>query len=331
MGLLSLVCVGCKRPTANLLSLRVTRLVVSEVGESERAPIGEAALHAAAERGLLAAGLPVAEGPGDAKAGDFQLRMQLQTEAIPNTNTLRVLCAGLLSARKSARLDPPDNLDSEAAREAERRPELSKLEHVGITEKTFGSPPDAAQVASLARRLVEDTAHTLGEQAQLLGMESRALIATAGKPDVDAEVRKTAIQILGQRKEKLAVPVLIALVKDRQGLVAQRLGPESDAEKKFEARQAVAVQQLLRDTAIGALVEIGDQSAVRPLLDSVAFRDHMEMGKLVAAVASLGGPEARSYLQFVRGSHPEASIRAEAEKALERLDQHAARHTPTPR
>src|SRR5688572_5137689 len=94
IGLLSLASVGCKRQTASPLSLRVTRLIVSEASDSERPALGEALLHASAERGLLSAGLPVNEGtspdPQDIRPGDFQLRMQLQTETVPKTNTLRV-------------------------------------------------------------------------------------------------------------------------------------------------------------------------------------------------------------------------------------------------
>lgn len=191
---------------------------------------------------------------------------------------------------------------------------MRKLEHVGATEKSFAIEPDDAAVASLIMRLVEDSAHTLGQEVQLLGTESRALIALVGKPESDPELRKTAMQILGQRKEKLAVPVLIAFLKAPE--------PLDDGGRKDPAqRQNHALRNLLRDTAIGALVEIGDKSAVRPLLDSVAFRDHKEMGKVVAAAAALGGEDARRYLQFVAKSHPDAAVRADAETALQRLEQ----------
>jgi hypothetical protein len=303
---------GCKKPAPAPLSVRVTRLTVSDVAGA--GPGGADALRAAVQRGLQRAGVPVAESASPSQPGDFQLRMQLQIEDAPPQRTLRLLCAGLLSARRSALLADKDPSDPKDAPE----PELTKLEHVGLAEKTFASEPDPAAVAALVRRLVEDSAHTLGQQLLLLGSESRALLALISRADADPELRKTAIQIVGRRRERLAVPVLIALIKERdRDKDPLHEGDGSDAEQ----RRQRAVHRLLRDTAIGALVEIGDRSAVRPLLDSVAFRDRVEMGKLVEAVASLGGEDALRYLQFVRTSHPEKEIRSEAEDALRRLEQ----------
>jgi len=300
---------GCKTKEPVPLAVRVTRITVGPGSGADpddrnvRALASE--LREAAKRGLLRAGVPVAEDAADPHVGDFQLRMQVQLDGKPNGRALRMLCAGLLSARR------PEQA-------GQREPDLTKLEHVGVAEQPLPANADVAALAAagatLARRLVEDTARTLGEQAMLLGNESRALIALAGKQEGDPELRKTAMQILGQRKERLAVSVLISIVKERD------LGDTSEAGDAGQ-RESRAAKRLLRDTAIGALVAIGDESAVRPLLDSVAFRDHGEMGKLVEAVAALGGDEARRYLQFVRGSHPDAIIRAEADSALRRLEQ----------
>ena len=167
-------------------------------------------------------------------------------------------------------------------------------------------------------------------------------MARVAKSDGDPALRGTAIQILGRRKERLAIPVLTALIKEtgtrrRERLLTKRgpagTGTGTDAgdpdEQKAQAQaQAQAQRQLqddqilsvLRDTAIGALIEIGDRSAVRPLLDSVAFLDRVEMGKIVEAVATLGGDEARNYLRFVSSSHPDAAMRKDAAAALARLE-----------
>src|SRR5262245_27310754 len=80
-GLVVGLLAGCKRPTQSPLVVRVTRLTVSEAEEGERLPVAE--LRAAAQRGLLRAGIEVVEGATEARAGDFQLRMQLQIEELP--------------------------------------------------------------------------------------------------------------------------------------------------------------------------------------------------------------------------------------------------------
>ncbi len=288
--------IGCKKNTAVPLPIRVTRVAISVTELEERFSTTE--LRAAAQRGLIRANVAVVEDAQEAGVGDFQLRMQVRLEENAEDHMLRAMCAGMLSARH-------------AEVEGQRGPELSKLEHVGLTEKALKEPIDSAAVLSLLQKLIEDTAHTLGTELHLLAMDTRALLALVGKDDGDFVLRKTAIQILGQRKERLAVPVLIGLIKERAGKIPREEGA---------ARQAWAQHSVLRDTAIGALVEIGDESAVRPLLDSVPFGAHSEMGKLLEAVATLGGNDARRYLQFVRSSHPEPAIRSQAEEALTRLE-----------
>jgi hypothetical protein len=329
-----LVVGSCKKPTDEPLHIRVTRVVVSDGSEenSDGESPQQRMIATAAERGLRRAGIALVLDPAHSSPGDFQLRLKVQAESQPiaaskdrpETVRLHVLCAGMMSARQRG----PTTAESGAERADKPEvavPELTKLEHVGLTEKEFlakDGPPTPAAVSALLERLVDDSAYTLGAQLHLLGSDSRALLVVASKEDSDAELRQTAIQILGRRKERLAVPVLIAIVRARTP-EASILGPDT-AEESPEKREAQAMQRALRDTAIGALVEIGDKSAVRPLLDSVAFHEQDEMGKIVEAVATLGGDEAKSYLQFVSKSHPEPAIRDEAEKALHRLEQRAS-------
>jgi hypothetical protein len=51
----------------------------------------------------------------------------------------------------------------------------------------------------------------------------------------------------------------------------------------------------LRDRAIGALAAIGDPRAVRPLTEVARFRDLTDLPKVLDALATIGGPEARAY------------------------------------
>jgi hypothetical protein len=53
------------------------------------------------------------------------------------------------------------------------------------------------------------------------------------------------------------------------------------------------------------------------------------MRKIVDAIATLGGSEARDYLSFVAETHDDEEIRAMAKEALERLLRHSEQKQPT--
>jgi hypothetical protein len=75
------------------------------------------------------------------------------------------------------------------------------------------------------------------------------------------------------------------------------------------------------DRAIGALVAIGDRRAVKPLTRvAKTFRDTAQMAKVLDAIGTLGGQEARDYLEFVASGHDDADIRNLASEALERMN-----------
>lgn len=303
---------GCKRgetTTPAPLPVRVVRVQI-EPGE-DWAGLGAAALSAAeladaAREGLARAGVHIEPAPPKPEPGDFTLQMELALKRVaPKSKTagagperLRALAAGQLRARSEA-----SALAYEAAVAARQAPELSRLQHVGVIERpTAGSAEaDAAAWGQLARRAVGESAHTLGAQLQLLGSPAARLLTVVADTKADSDVRGLAAQLLALRHEGTAVPALIALIKEKE------LAPA------------------LRDQAIGALVELGDRRAVRPLLDSVQFNDELEMGKVVEAVAALGGDEARSYLQFVIASHGDARIKREAQAALTHLEQREQR------
>ena len=340
---------ACKKSEPSPVAPRVTRIRVVGLQEGvdpESDPrLGP--LIDAAGRGLRQAGVQVQLQPPAPQVADFHLRLQLQvqTTPLPGTGTgtgtgasarptglhLRLLCVGELSV-------PSSGLQSEPEGRAGQAPvlELSKFDHVGMMEKDLPGEPAAPDVLALLLRLVEDSTATMGGELALLRSDSRELMARVAKSDGDPALRGTAIQILGRRKERLAIPVLTALIKEtgsrrRERLLAKRgpVGAGGDAKgsdaaplarQEAEKAQEDQILSVLRDTAIGALIEIGDRSAVRPLLDSVAFLDRVEMGKIVEAVATLGGDEARNYLRFVAGSHPEPAIREAAAAALKRLE-----------
>lgn len=354
--LLGLLLLGpaCKGGSSSSPVPRVTRIVIAGVGEeSEHAADPRVTrLMDAAARGLGRAGVAVQLQPAAAQPADFVLRLQLQvqTSALSEPGAapgpagsgvrLRALCAGVLSLKQAPSLAGPDENSGPKAVALE----LSKFDHLGISEDDLPSQPELPFVFERLTRLVEDSAYTLGAELQLLRADSRELLTRVADKSGDEALRATAIQILGRRRERLAIPVLIGLIRDtgsrRQGALSAEspsLPPGADpAQLKAAVAQAKKVRQkqeillILRDSAIGALIEIGDRAAVRPLLDSVTFLDSAEMGKVMEAVATLGGDEARSYLRFVAGSHPEPKIRDEASAALKRLERRAGEPASPP-
>lgn len=102
-----------------------------------------------------------------------------------------------------------------------------------------------------------------------------------------------AIEISAARRVRRAVPELIRLLKSHDARISDR--------------------------AIGALAEIQDQRAVKPLTKLADFQDTEKLAKLLDAIGTLGGGEAKSFLEFVATSHDDADIRNLAKEALERL------------
>jgi hypothetical protein len=133
---------------------------------------------------------------------------------------------------------------------------------------------------------------------------ARKRLATAS-PDVlrdalgaDAGgLREEAIRQIGARALKDQGPALLPLLHD----------PD----------------EAVRDAALGALLALGDRRAVPELTRSRSLRDRREMGKILEAIATLGGDEARDYLSFVAESHDDEGIRALAADARRRLEQRA--------
>jgi len=106
------------------------------------------------------------------------------------------------------------------------------------------------------------------------------------------------MRLAAERKEAAAVPSLVKRLKSDDHAV--------------------------RDRAIGALAAIGDTRAVRPLTEVAKFNDLGDLPKVLDALATIGGPEARSYLEFVASGHDSSEMRDLAKEALVHLDRRQA-------
>jgi hypothetical protein len=111
--------------------------------------------------------------------------------------------------------------------------------------------------------------------------------------DEDPSVRQVAFAAIAERHLAQAMPRLVELLH--------------------------STDELVRDGAIGALVGLRDQRAVKPLTELAQFKDLDLMRRIIDAVGEIGGDEAREYLELVASGHQVPIIRELAQQALGRL------------
>jgi HEAT repeat protein len=151
------------------------------------------------------------------------------------------------------------------------------------------------RMRALAGRLVSDTVGLVVRQYRLrIGTTGELLAALK---DVDADVRRQAVRAAAWRRERATLPALVALLDD----------PQDD----------------LRDMALGALTDIADPAAIKPITARVKFSDTDQLRKVIDPVASIGGDEAHAFLEFVGSGSEDPEIRKMAKEALERMDRRA--------
>ena len=180
--------------------------------------------------------------------------------------------------------------------DASDAPNDGPVEASGIVEKSYDSRAavDAAFVRRHLERGLRDVAEGLLAQVHLrVGDPQMLVVALEG---TDASLREAAIQAAAMRREAKAVPALIKLLGHQDEQVS--------------------------DAAIGALVAIGDRRAVRPLCERSNLGDVRGMARVLDAIASLGGDEARAYLELVGSGHDDPTLKAMAREALDRMDRH---------
>ncbi len=156
-------------------------------------------------------------------------------------------------------------------------------------------PDRQALFARLVARTVTDiTEGYLARQRLWAGRPDelrRTLTADAG------ELRIEAIHAAGERRLTSEAPTLLELLSDED--------------------------ELVRDAALGALVELRERRAVGEIARQRSMRDSREMRKIIDAIATLGGDEASDYLGFVAEAHDDADIKEMAKTALERMKRKA--------
>jgi hypothetical protein len=133
----------------------------------------------------------------------------------------------------------------------------------------------------------------LGPAAAYAGLHGARQTPTPLASDA-AEIQEMAIRAAALRKLKGVTPSLLHVLK-------------------FGTRSR------LRDQALGALVEIGDRGVVEPLVRYARFHGEGSTRNIIEALAQLGGPKARSFLDLTANGHPDREIRKMARSALKTM------------
>lgn len=107
-----------------------------------------------------------------------------------------------------------------------------------------------------------------------------------------------ATQRLAQLRHKEAVAPLLEQLH------------RSQSDSANHATQALALQ------ALGALVAIGDTSAVLSIIDFAQHKDEQLLLQLAYAVGALGGPVAQGWLVTLASGHPDEMVQRAAAEAL---------------
>lgn len=148
--------------------------------------------------------------------------------------------------------------------------------------------PSEQQLKEAARAAAKE----LAEERKLMRKPKDEIIAAVQGPS--RRVRDFAVRLAGARKMKDLVPVL-----------SKRLVEESDSDLVLRI--------------VGALVQIGDDRAVGPLVELTKRKHPIFINQIVFAVAQIGGQEAEAYLDTLAQGHPSDQVRAAAREALQEL------------
>jgi len=212
---------------------------------------------------------------------------------------------------ESARLEDTPYEDAGVGQEARVGVVLEVSRHTPDgTEKLSGegisrvSAPPAADVEGQAAAFKRAFTASLEQAAARLtraAVASRASVERLhqdlGSPD--AGVREAAADVLVDRKDPKAIPVVVAELES----------PDENVMMK----------------AVGELVELRAKQAVPKLIDLAQTRDprlgsdpHFQM-QIIYALGSIGGEEAEAYLYTIASGHPDEMVRNAARQASSEL------------
>ena len=155
--------------------------------------------------------------------------------------------------------------------------------------------------SSLAEKAVRRAVHWVEFQLEARKMPPERIVQILN--DEDERKRFYMLRALREQNLPQLLPAVLKLLGD------------DDTEVRMEA--------------IGALVAIGDERAVGPLIRlALDGRDSLLMSQVVTAVGELGGDLAKGFLFTVAAGYGAESVRQQAEQALGKLESRKLRRAP---
>jgi hypothetical protein len=308
---LGLAPVGCKRPPAAAPPASA-RPALGEVtvrdqtpGDNPPAAVDTGALQDGIRARLMASGLFVAAPDGGAEVGAgavVRARCDVALDAVEVAG--KALARAVVRLRLDTRpSDAPGALEEDLQGQGEQVyvPVAAKA-GATVAAKTAASRPKRAAADAQPERDARFAKLVLRVAGDLIdGFAAREKLRTATPREIHdvlisagGELRQEAIRLVGERRLTDEAPLLLKLLDDQS--------------------------EVVRDAALGALIQLGDRRAVPVLTRSRSLRDSREMRKILDAVSVLGGEEALDYLSFVADSHDDEEVRDLAKAAKSRLE-----------
>ncbi len=177
------------------------------------------------------------------------------------------------------------------------------------------APPHVVAAALLAGSLDPSRA------TELRRARSLAMDAAKGIQALFGPVAALAVPVTGQL-ERIVGPPLTQFERDVREMAIRTAGRRRLRELLPELLELFQYVRRAppRFVVLDAIVDIGDPRAVPLLTELASYDDPDELGPVVEAVARLGGPKAKSFLQFLADGHPDERIRAMARSALRTIE-----------
>jgi hypothetical protein len=288
LAALALAAAAC-RPSASNRALVVGNIVVSEAGLLGKPEIGESSDNLRKEVGAALE----ASGRFSVREGG-PVRVQLEIDRAQRTLAPPI---AFNPTRPMAEHEVADVAITLEMTSTGAQGEIERLVAEGMARKPTNADdsldPAARHTAFKAAldAALADAVAGLGAQLDARHKTDDELLKDLTAQD--ARVRDYSIRMLADRRSPAAVPQLIARLQDPSPEVARR--------------------------AAGALIAIGDRRAVTPLIELTRHRRAEDVGPILYAIASLGGPEAEAFLFTLESGAPDEETRRAAKGAYEDL------------
>ena len=176
---------------------------------------------------------------------------------------------------------------------------LTDREGAGPVYRAVGNGGDSLQRTRSSLTGFRDAWARISQQRRVNHKDLNVLIDLVSSPE--AHLKRFALNCLAERRSVEAVPAL-----------SKQLSVEADQDT------------LLR--IVGTLAEIGDERAVRPLIELTRRKDDYFVLQVIYAVGTIGGRTAEGFLVTLAGGHGSEHVRQVAEAIL---NERTTRNPPT--